>query len=176
MHKSPVAAFAVLLLKALRAAGTWLGTRIYRAKSAPQSALPEIERLLRNGEIDAAFRLGQQAERYIPNDPELLRLRSRYAALASVASDPPGADVYVKGYRDVDATWTYLGKTPLRPAVVPNWNLRWKLTKEGFASVEGVSVFSFPANFTLHPHNTAPPGMVFIPGVIFRYPPSVFLQ
>ena len=72
LRKRKVAVPALLVLLALTAAGTWFGVRSHRTNWARSAALPEINRLLEQEDFDAAFRLGQQAECYIPDDPALL--------------------------------------------------------------------------------------------------------
>ena len=79
---------------------------------------------------------------------------------ASVSSTPPGADVYVKGYRSTEADWLYVGKTPIDGAPVPGDYLRWRVTKEGLAPAEGASYSVVPGRFTLHPLEDTPSGMV----------------
>ena len=72
MRKRKVAVPTLLVLLSLTAAGTWFGVRSHHTNWARTAALPEINRLLEQEDFDAAFRLGRQAERYIPDDPALL--------------------------------------------------------------------------------------------------------
>ena len=169
LRKRKVAVPALLVLLALTAAGTWFGVRSYRTNWARTAALPEINRLLEQEDFDAAFRLGQQAARYIPDDPTLLEAQQLYALEASVSSTPPGADVYVKGYRSTEADWLYIGKTPIDGAPVPGDYLRWRVTKEGLAPAEGASYSVVPRRFTLHPLEDTPSGMVPVPGGDFDF-------
>ena len=55
--------------------------RSSRIDWARNVALPEIARLMDEENVDAAFRLAQQAELYIPGDRELLDLRRHYATI-----------------------------------------------------------------------------------------------
>jgi hypothetical protein len=48
--------------------------RSSRARWARNQALPEIVRLVEKEDFDGAFRLARQAERHIPDDPQLARL------------------------------------------------------------------------------------------------------
>lgn len=166
-RKPRVAVPVLVLLLGVLAAGTWWGVRSYRARWARNVALPEIARLVENQNVDAAFRLALQAERYIPADPELLRLQHHYQARLRAQTDPPGADVYVKGYLNVDASWIFLGKSPIENARVPRGYNRWKVTKDGFEPVER-AIMSFPGlplpPLKLHPLGAVPPGMIWVPG------------
>jgi serine/threonine protein kinase len=164
-----VAIPSLLLLLTLLAAGTWLGVRNYRQSWARDVTLPEISRLLEEENFDAAFRLGKQAEGYIPGDRQLLELQRHYEKGAFVQSTPTGADVYVKGYPNVGAYWIHIGKTPIENRPVPGSYLRWRVTKEGFEPVEGAFHPYFPIQFTLHPPKDAPSGMVSVPGGDFAF-------
>ena len=74
-------------------------------------ALPEIGRLLDQERTCAALRLARQAEGYLPNDPELDRVRQNKRRLVSLRTDPPDADVYIRDYLDTghDTPWDHLG-------------------------------------------------------------------
>ncbi|MCP5111795.1 MAG: protein kinase, partial [bacterium] len=169
LRKRKVAVPALLLLLVLMASGTWLVINSRRQSWARNVALPEIARLLEDGNFDAAFRLGQQAEGYIPGDAALLEAQRHYAKGASVHSTPAGADVYVKGYRNVDAGWLHVGKTPLEETPTPSGYLRWMVTKEGLAPVEGAFHSYFPVQFALHSPEDYPPGMVPVLGGGFQF-------
>jgi serine/threonine protein kinase len=169
LRKPKVAVPALALLVAVLATATWFLIRHRRQSWARNVALPEVARLLDKDDFDTAFRLGGQAERHIPGDPTLLELKRRYAKDAAVHSTPPGADVYVKGYTNVDATWLHIGQTPLQGVLVPASYLRWRVTKEGFVPVEGAFHAYFPVRFTLHPPGASPPGMVSVPGGPFQF-------
>lgn len=167
LRKPRVLIPALLLLAALLTTATWYGIRIRRIAWARNIALPEVSQLLAREDFDSAFRLGREAERYVPDDPELLRLRLHYEIRQSVSSDPPGADVYVKGYLNVGASWIHLGKSPIHMARIPRGHDRWRVVKDGFEPVEGAfssySGLALPS-FKLHPAKSVPPGMVWIPG------------
>jgi hypothetical protein len=156
----------------------WFAVRSSRIDWARNVALPEIARLMDEENVDAAFRLAQQAELYIPDDRQLLDLKRHYATRVSIQSTPPGADVYVKGYLNVDADWLHLGKTPIEGAPIPAGYLRWRVTKDGFAPAEAAR-YSIPVQqFTLYPAKDTPPGMLPVPGgpYRFRWLPPVKLE
>ena len=108
LRRPRVSVPAAILLVGAVALSAWLYRRWTKAQWARQVALPEIERLL-----DAsaggpgtwqAYVLGREAERSIPDDPLLQRLRGRYSNPLTIHSDPPGARVYAKPYALVDAS------------------------------------------------------------------------
>ena len=161
---------AAVLLLALLAAGTWLGLRSARARWARNTALPETERLIAAGQLEGAFRLVRQAERYIPDDAELQRLKGQCSAPASVETVPPGADVFWKSYRSPNEAWEPLGKSPVKGAPVPRRYLRWRIVMQGFDPIEAAGFGSVPLTATLARAGEAP-GMVRIPAGPFVFRP-----
>ena len=100
-------------------------------------AIPEITRDADNGDYDAAYRLARQALEIIPDDPQLKQLWANVAEDASPKSDPPGADIAVRGYLS-KAEWIPLGTAPLQSVKVPFGSLRWRITKSGYEPLEVV--------------------------------------
>jgi formylglycine-generating enzyme required for sulfatase activity len=164
-----VAIPALVLLVALVAAATWAIVQSRRQAWARGVALPEIARLLEREQVDAAFRLGQQVERFIPGDPQLLDFERQYATRVAIATTPPGADVYVKGYLAVDADWLHVGRAPLDGARVPQGYLRWRITRDGSAPLERAAFGLRPLQVSLQPPAETPAGMVRVPGGGFAF-------
>jgi len=141
-----------------------------RARWARNQALPEIARLVDQDRSDEAFRLALQAQRYIPNDPVLLRLLRSFTTPVSIQTTPPGADIYVRTYSASDKDWTFLGRSPRVNIPVPWDHLRLRIEKPGFGRLE-VASFVRPNtnfNFTLDVVGSSPPGMVRVPGGPFQ--------
>ena len=130
-------------------------------RGARSEALPRIAQLMEQGQYFAAFRLARRAERYLPDDPTLARLRLNYSSPRMIQTDPAGADVYVKEYSDVKGDWEYLGKSPLQVSL-PVVNYRWKAEKDGFETIE---VQEYPPflNFRLPAKGSAPANMLPVP-------------
>ncbi len=141
---------------------------------AREEALPEIERLI--GENDvwrnlvAPYRLAEQAEAVLGDDPRLAELFSQVSLDIDVLTDPPGARVHMKKYEDPDAEWTFLGVSPLEKVRVPIGIFRWKIEKEGYETVlAAASTWNVGAEAVLRPFDlvrtldeqeSLPPGMV----------------
>lgn len=141
-----------------------------RARWARNQALPEMARLVDQDKTDEAFQLALQAQRYIPNDPLLLRLLRSFTKPVSIRTTPPGADIYIRTYSASDKDWTFLGKSPLANIPVPWHYLRLRIEKPGFETLE-VASFVIPntnLNFTLEVVGSSPPGMVRVPGGPFQ--------
>ena len=101
-------------------------------------ATPEIARLAEKGEDVAAFALAKKMEAMVPGDQALQKLWPEVSLAISVHSEPPGAEVYMKPYRAADATWEYIGRSPIS-RYVPFGLLRWRAEKQGFQSAEVLS-------------------------------------
>jgi serine/threonine protein kinase/formylglycine-generating enzyme required for sulfatase activity/dienelactone hydrolase len=164
MTQKRVAVPAVLALIVLGSLLAWRFDRHSKVKWAREALLPEISRLMEVDQYTTAFGLARQAERYIPDDPQLLKLWPLVSKAVSIRTTPAGADVYAREYNSSDATWTYLGKSPLDTRI-PFGLFRWKAEKSGFVSVEDVaSGWYGPISFVLDPMGNDPAGMVRVQG------------
>ncbi len=180
---NPVVRAAVVLLIAAGGVGMWLWFRDADVRWARRVALPEITRLTEAGDLYEAFRLTRRAETLIPEDAELRGMIDRITLPISVVTEPPGADVYVKGYMTPDAAWEFLGQTPLQGVRIPYALMRWRISKTGFETFEGAPMGTGPftalaSGLRLDPEGARPPGMVRVPGGRFARPdfPAVNLE
>jgi serine/threonine protein kinase/formylglycine-generating enzyme required for sulfatase activity len=184
IQKPRIVASALLVVLGLSLFLVWGLRRNGRIRWARETAIPEIIRLAGKGEDNAAFALAHQAEQVIPNDPALLKLWPDISLEISVHTNPAGADVYMKEYRADDRAWQYIGSSPIEHLKIPFGNLRWKVTKLGYDTLEAISYtrekvtgpggtgrsLIFPEygtttlNLSLDANGTIPEGMVRIPG------------
>jgi dienelactone hydrolase len=175
---------AIPVLLTLLVLGSLLGWFFHRQAKvhwAREEALPEISRLIDETNFAVAFALARQAEKYIPADPNLLKSWSAMSGLISVHTTPPDAKVYMKEYRGAHSDWVYLGHTPIEKVRIPVGPSRWKIEKEGFATIEDVGglisqgfstagfrsppVQSQTVSYVLDTQGSPPPGMVRVSGV-----------
>jgi dienelactone hydrolase len=110
----PLAAALLLLL----AAGGWWTHRQSRIRWAREVALPEAQRLWTDYEpgycnVSRAYDLVMRAQRYIPQDREVLALIAQISRDVSIKPEPPGAAVYVREISAPGKDWRYLGTTPI---------------------------------------------------------------
>ena len=141
MIRNPrIAVPGIVALIALCMAGVLLYQRSSKVRWAREQALPEIERLATEEKYVAAFKLAQQAERYIPRDPALLKLWPQVSRTISIVSKPPDAEVWMKEYKTPDAPWELVGRSPIHNLRIPQGFLRWKLEKKGLATVESCGI------------------------------------
>ncbi len=167
-RRRPAAWMAAGVALAALAAGGWALVHEWRVSWAETQALPEITRLTDAGKLYEAHRLARQAERYLPQDERLQQAIDRITLPVSIATEPAGAQVFVKGYPTPDAPWELLGETPLEQVPVPYAPMRWRIVKEGFETFEGAP-FGVPslgalAALKLEPFGSRPQGMVHVPG------------
>jgi hypothetical protein len=134
------------------ALGWWWWSANARVRWARTVAIPEIGRLSERDDMDGAYRLATEARAVLPDDPELTRLWNQLTFETSISTDPPGADVEMKGYAVRDAAWLPLGRSPLKPIVIPNQQLRFRISRAGYEPLEAaVAAAGPPIAFTLSP-------------------------
>ena len=169
MRKPTILVPAALLVLLLVGGATWLVRHNGKVRWAREQAIPEISRLIENGQYVSAFHLAQQAKEYIPNDPFLGKLDRDYSIVTSIRTNPTGADVFMKEYANPDDEWQGLGRSPLEDIRLPFGYLRWKFSKEGYETVEGAAGPGRDIDFTLDPQGSLPSGMVRILGGRFQW-------
>ena len=161
---------AAVLIIALAAAGIVFVRRGAKARWAREQALPEIARLAAGNKIMAAYRLATEAERYIPSDPELVKLWPEVTAPLSIQTVPPGAKVEIQEYASPTSAWQDLGLSPIDNKRVPGVYLRWRVSKAGFATLQGALLPGWKSQpIDLVPEGAIPPGMVRVAGQRANY-------
>jgi dienelactone hydrolase len=155
-RRSGLVAFLAVALATLIGAGAWYVLHESRVRRARQS-LTEIGRLADAGKVIAAFRLSREVERYLPKEVDALRRTWR--PVVSVTTEPPGAEVFVRDYLGAETDWEPLGRSPVAPRKLPFGYLRWRISKDGYQTIESAS-FSEPLTFRLDRPEAIPPGMV----------------
>jgi eukaryotic-like serine/threonine-protein kinase len=161
--KRPAVIGAIALVAAATAAaGWWWRSTSARAQWARTVAAPDVERLATDGDTAAAFILAREALAVLPGDPQLQQLLLDVSMLATITTDPAGADVSFTTYQPSNAGWYSLGRTPLTGVRIPRAPIRARISKEGFATVE-VSTAPPGTHIRLDAVSTAPAGMVRVP-------------
>ncbi len=150
-------------LVALTVPPGWWALREIRVREA-QRSLPEIRTLVESEQFEAAFRRLRQVEPLLSGDAEFEAARTSLLMPATVRTDPPGAELYLKGYGEPDAEWMFMGRSPLENMRGPLGYYRWRAVKPGFTTFEGSAEAGMAdVNFVLLPEGTVPEGMVFVP-------------
>jgi dienelactone hydrolase len=130
---------------------------------AKGEAIPEISRLIDERNWVMAFKLAEQAEKYIAKDSMLIELWPGFSGFLTIYSEPQGTKVYCRPYKSEDEQWKYLGETPLDSIRFPFGSFRLRLKKEGYLTMHAGN-YSSTMVFKLDKEDTIPRNMVFIPG------------
>ncbi|HVS62684.1 MAG TPA: protein kinase [Thermoanaerobaculia bacterium] len=157
----------VLVVLALGIAG-----EAQRRRWAREEALPEAERLLAEQRTIPAFDLLIRAEERIPFDPLLERLMGQATLEVSIRTEPPGADIFWRGYREPDQAFRLLGRTPIDEARLPDDQIALMATKKGSATIElarPAALLGGGLHLELVPVDEARPGMVRVDGQPFAF-------
>jgi dienelactone hydrolase/predicted Ser/Thr protein kinase len=144
LRKPIVAIPAALGLIAIALAAVWFFNRQAKIRWARDVAIPQIKEIIANPEAGSthhlkAYRLAEEAEKYIPKDSQLAELFASCSKRISVTSEPPGAKAFVKPYSAPESEWRFLGVTPLQNIRMPIGHFRWKLEKEDYETVLAVA-------------------------------------
>jgi serine/threonine protein kinase/dienelactone hydrolase len=141
IRRPKVAIPAICAVLVIALASVWFFTRQAKIRWARQEVLPKIDQLIEESWRDStdAYRLAEEAEKYIPNDPKLVEFFSNSSLNINIKTEPPGANIYMKQYNTPDSEWEYLGVSPLENIRMPIGIFRWKIEKEGYDTVLAAS-------------------------------------
>lgn len=130
---------AVCALLAVLGVAAWLYLD-YINRQWARDAIARAEELTYEEKFAEAYDLATRAQRYIPNDPALLRLLPIISDNLSVDTDPPGATVYLRRYdRDSDGraqTRSSAGLTPIGDLKIARGDYIVEIEKQGYAPVQ----------------------------------------
>ena len=162
--RRPMAAVLVTTLGLMIALGIYWWRRDAGGRWVRNEAIPEIERLFLAQDSDAAYRLARRAMKISPGDPQLKQMWSNLTFQSTIESEPPGARIEFKTYAAPDAPWTSLGTTPTAETDLPLAQLRFRVTKDGYAPIEAAPHLTQIIKFKMHPIGTVPTRMVAVKG------------
>ena len=156
----------------------WFSNRQAKIRWATDVVLPEIRRLVEEGSqaYPQAYDLAVQAEKRIPNNPELAGLIAKCSAKIDVSTTPPGASVFIKPYASPDNAWTPLGVSPIKDKRVAKDFFRFRVEREGYEPIlcvrtswaldleTGQYAASVPLAIRLDETGSIPPEMIRVEG------------
>jgi serine/threonine protein kinase/cephalosporin-C deacetylase-like acetyl esterase len=157
----PLVAVSVLLALLLGLGG--LGYWFHRGRSvawAKEQALPRISKLIQQGKISEAYNLAEEAERYIPQNPELQKIWPDISWSEPIVTKPAGASVYRRNYNEPTGHWEFVGRTPIQDKRFPAVDSDWRFELNGYRSAERATFPSDSITVTLDRESEAPSGMV----------------
>ena len=137
-----------------------------------EAAVPEIERLARDGQYDSAWVVAARVRQVAPDEPVLAELLPRFSwVLSGLRTNPPGARVLRRPYAaEEDVPWELVGTTPIDTLRIPFSSGLLRIEADGFREqyvapwgIEEVgSGLGFPL-LTLERHESSPEEMVRVP-------------
>lgn len=172
LRVAPAGRYAATALAAglVGAATVWFFSRDSDARWLSQTALPEIEAALAEGDWQSAFAAAVETEERLPGTPALDELWPRIAWTTSIRSDPPNAMVFRRPYAGSEESWTPIGQTPLEDVRIPFGVSELRFELEGYAPLLrtfGHGMVNFPLDellVSLESEDAALDGMVLVPG------------
>ena len=177
IRQKRVAIPGLLILLVLGSLLGWVFHRQAKVRWARDQALPETSRLIDEQKYAAAFVVAQEAEKYIHTDSRLNKLWADVSRVVSIHTTPPGADVFMKEYADINGVWTYLGRSPLEKIRIPRGGLRLKAEKKDFARSETADDVAYLSGkaISLHlaPEGSLLDGMVRVSARTSPYPLAI---
>ena len=168
---------------AVAGAAWFLWTSANRRWAAGQ--VPQIVALAEARRYFEAYDLAGTVERYLPGDPTIAGLLPTISDTLSVATDPTGANVYLRRFNPdapgAGSARQLVGTTPMVNQRIARGEYILAIEKEGYAPAErglsglamragALSIPAPPSNIKqrLLPVDATPAGMVFVPGGDYR--------
>jgi len=126
------------LLLALAVSGLAVKTFIKKSRlnAERKQAIQEIDRLIKANDLSSAFQLARQFEKEAPADRRLAALWPRLSSTLSIRTTPGGATVSLKDERASGADLQVVGQTPLDNVRVPLSQVRIRIEKQGYVTLE----------------------------------------
>jgi serine/threonine protein kinase/dienelactone hydrolase len=141
--KRPKAEVVVALFLLVISLATYGVIRSIKNRRWAIEAIPDIIKLIEGDQYLAAFQLAKKVEKYVPNNSTLKELWPEMSREFSVITEPPGAEIYFRDYKDVNEVPLYLSKSPCTEKWFPYGVYRWEIRKAGFDSRECI-LSTFP--------------------------------
>jgi formylglycine-generating enzyme required for sulfatase activity len=177
-------ALIVLGVLIVAAAAGWFLWRRANLKWA-QSQIPKLEALAQAQKFYEAYDLAVATQKYLPDDPTIVRLMPTISNTISVKTDPAGAQVYLKPFAP-DASGKFpprqlVGTTPIENLRVARGQYILYIEKDGYGKTEQTvsGAIMRVGNMSMLPPpirveqrlvaaDKRPERMVFVPGSDYR--------
>ena len=156
-----------LLLGALGVAAVgamgFVGVRGFqRTRWVHETAIPELRRMIDDGQPDSAWYLGREIAAVAPKDSTLRKLWPAFTRTRKFTIRPEGVEVSRASLADT-THWTHIGTTPFDSVLVPNQLGMFRLTKPGYVTRYFISSAYLPP-MVLDSTGTPDPEMITIAG------------
>ncbi len=117
---------------------------LQRDRWVHQTALPEMRRMIEDGQTDSAWYLSREVAAIAPGDSMLATLLANrsFVRMVSIETRPAGAKVYRASMSDT-TTWHYLGTTPTDSTPLPRQIGLFRLEKPGYRQMYTINMTFF---------------------------------
>jgi dienelactone hydrolase len=163
MRKKPWFSISgMVLLIILMVSGIRYIHRQNKIKWATEVAISEIGYYAFNKQGPEAYQLLKEAQRYIPDNPEVISLAKWVSKIITIITDPPGAEIYIREYSKQDDEWELIGSSPIDSISMPGRTFyECKIEKEGYEPLSAVLSTNQDTLYRkLFKSGTIPSGMV----------------
>jgi dienelactone hydrolase/tRNA A-37 threonylcarbamoyl transferase component Bud32 len=130
----------VLVVSALGVIGLAGARQMQRTRWIHQTALPEMRRLIDDGQADSAWYRGREVAARTPDDSILKSLWPEFTRIGVFRTRPEGVEVARASFSDT-SRWTRLGTTPFDSVALPRQPGLFRLTKPGYVPLYFVTTF-----------------------------------
>ena len=129
------------------------------------SGLAEVRDLVGENRYAEAYARARELDTALTDNSLREELWTAVSRAASLTTDPPGADVWMRPYNSAEEDWEHLGRTPLEDARLPIGMSRLRLELEGYQTLYVATRRS--NTYQLDPVDSLPQGMVRVQGEEF---------
>ena len=140
---------------------------------AQQVIIPRIRELIDARRPVEAYLLANEVRELLADDREFQELQKETTVTVSFHIEPNGTTVSYRDAENPSGKWVVAGQTPLIDAELPNGDLRFRYTCDGFISAEFQKRFpaflQYSAHQKLVPIDRKIAGMTLIPGARAQY-------
>ena len=170
---------AAIVIVAIVVGGVWFGLRAKKRKDT-QQGIKTAEQLVAQRKYPEAYEAVSGAMAIVPDDDRLRDLMTKITQKVSIASDPPGATVYLQRFKGPD-TRVRAGTTPLTIPRLVRADYLVTVEKDGYApatrplSIAPIWLGEADASrmpgtlqIKLLESKKVPPKMVFVAGETYR--------
>jgi len=118
--------------------------KMHRDRWVHETAIPQMRRMIDDGQPDSAWYLGREAAAVAPGDSVLAALwaTTTFVRMVAIETQPAGAKVYRASMSDT-TIWHYLGTTPIDSAPLPRQPGLFRFDKPGYRPLYTVNMTYF---------------------------------
>lgn len=138
------------------------------------SGLAEVRDLMGENQFAEAYRLARQLDPSLADESIRQDLWAVASHTVEIATEPSGAEIWIRPYNSSEDDWEYLGMTPIAAARVPQGMSRLRIELEGYRTLNisswagWESLAGYGRTFRLDPVDVLPEDMVRVMGNQFE--------